>query len=56
MTKAVFDLIYSNIQRLHVELGESAGSDSLQDRWKCGVIAGYNDLLNIEFGEVSHDD
>lgn len=55
VTKSAFEMINDNIQRLQTELGESAGSDALQDRWKCGVIAGYRDLLLINFAEVEND-
>ncbi len=32
-------------------LSESAGIDPLEDRWKTGVIAGYQDILDIEVEE-----
>lgn len=56
MTKVVFESLRQRILEVQDELGASAGQDPLSDRWKCGAIAGYTDLLNTTFGEVSNDD
>lgn len=41
------------IQELEIILGKSAGLDSLEDRYKAGAIAAYQDILYIEFEEES---
>lgn len=34
--------------QLRFELGQSAGIDPLEDRRKAGIIAAYEDVINIE--------
>lgn len=38
---------------LREDLSESAGENPTRDRYIVGVIAGYNDLINIDFEEES---
>jgi hypothetical protein len=54
VTKAVFNDLYSRILAVREDLGNTAGIDPLEDRRKVGAIAGYTDLLNIEFEEVTN--
>lgn len=46
------ELIKSRISVLEEKLGNVAGIDPLEDRYTAGAIAGYKDLLNIQFDEV----
>lgn len=55
MTKAVMIDLQTRIQEIRDELAAQAGLDPLMDRYRSGAIAGYNDLLNISFDEVSND-
>lgn len=40
---------------LKEQLADQAGKDPLEDRWKAGVIAAYQDIIDIELDEESHD-
>lgn len=42
--------------QLVTELAMSAGINPLDDRFKVGAIAAYEDVLNIELDEESHGD
>ena len=37
------------IRQLEVELGQSAGSAPLDDRFKVGAVAAYLDLIYVDF-------
>lgn len=54
VTKAVMDGFRDQILRLQDRLGNTAGENALQDRYTAGVIAGYKDLILVEFDEVSN--
>jgi hypothetical protein len=49
------DMIAERIFNLHQELGQSAGVDSIMDRYKSGAIGAYTDLLNISFEDAQND-
>ena len=56
----ITDLILTELKRRQEEAKEKlasiAGLDPLRDRWLCGAIAAYEDVLNIELdGEVHGD-
>lgn len=55
VTKAVFNGFRDNILKLQELLGEVAGTDPMLDRWRAGVIAGYKDVLLIEFEDTKDD-
>lgn len=52
VTKEIFIRIQQNVERLKEELSESAGINPINDRFKSGAIAGYNDLLLIDFEDT----
>jgi hypothetical protein len=54
VTKAVFDEIRDRIQAIQEDLGTTAGQEPLNDRYKSGAVGAYNDLLRIDFDEVSN--
>lgn len=55
VTQAVMDGFRQRIQELEIILGKSAGLDSLEDRYKAGAIAAYQDILYIEFEETQDE-
>lgn len=54
VTKEVFNGFKDQILKLQEQLGGQAGIDPLQDRWVAGVIAGYKDLILVEYDEVTN--
>lgn len=56
ITQTVLLELSARVRGLRDELAQSAGNDPLMDRWKCGVIAAYEDVINIQFDEEIHDD
>lgn len=52
-TKAFFDSVQERIYNLQVELGFTAGADSIHDAKRSGAIQAFNDMLNIDFDEES---
>lgn len=55
ITQVIFKELKSRQEHLRDELSQTAGVDPLMDRWKCGVIAAYEDILSIELDEEAHD-
>jgi hypothetical protein len=54
ITQVIMSELKLRQAQLRLELGQSAGIDPLDDRHKAGVIAAYEDILNIEL-EESHN-
>lgn len=54
-TKAFFNGILDRIYDLQVELGFSAGNDSVNDAKRSGAIQALNDVLNIDFDGESQE-
>ena len=52
----MFAILQSRINQLQEDLGNTAGVDPLQDRYRSGAIRAYKDLLEIEFEETSTSD
>lgn len=48
-------MLKDRVDELQDKLGTVAGEDPLQDRFTAGAIAGYHDLLRIDYAEVSND-
>lgn len=49
VTMVVFSQLTERIQSLYEMLGDSAGSNPVQDARFSGAIQAYKDILNIEF-------
>lgn len=49
VTQVVFSQLKERIHSLYEMLGDSAGSNPVQDARFSGAIQAYNDMLNIEF-------
>lgn len=56
VTKAIMEGFRQRIRAVEEELGQIAGVEPSNDRFKVGAIAGYLDILNVSFDEVSNDD
>lgn len=41
--------IQNRIKAIQEDLGNTAGNDSLYDRFRAGAISAYSDILNIEY-------
>lgn len=48
VTREVMRGFHERIKQLEYELGQAAGLNSLDDRYKAGAIAAYSDILNVE--------
>jgi hypothetical protein len=48
VTKEVMSILKDRVEQLQFELGQSAGQDPLNDRFKCGAVAAYYDMIQIE--------
>jgi hypothetical protein len=51
-TKEIFNLVAERIYNLQVELGLSAGADSILDAKRSGAIQALTDLLTIDHEET----
>lgn len=49
------EMLYQRVRDIQEQLGVSAGEDPSMDRYRSGACTAYQDLINIEFGEVSDD-
>lgn len=56
ITQVILEELRVRQKLLKEELAVSAGVNPLDDRFKCGLITAYNDVLNIELDEETHDD
>ena len=52
VTREVFKSLEHKIEELSDDLSQIAGRDPLEDRFKAGAIAGYRDLLLIDFEDT----
>ena len=48
VTKEVMSILTDRVAQLQYELGFSAGILPSEDRFKCGAIGAYNDMIQIE--------
>ena len=48
VTKEVFAVLQDRVEQLEYELSITAGLDPLEDRFKCGALAAYKDVLQVE--------
>lgn len=55
VTQAVFSVIREQIQQTKDMLAVRAGSDPLFDKTMVGLIQGYNNILEIQYDEISSD-
>lgn len=55
ITQIIFKELKNRQRELKEALAEQAGVDPSKDRWRCGAIAAYEDLLNIEMDEETQD-
>lgn len=55
VTKAVFNEIESRVIEACEALGDTAGLDPLQDRFKVGMIQALYGILRIDVSEVKED-
>lgn len=55
ITQIIFKELKNRQRELKEALAERAGVDPSEDRWRCGAIAAYEDLLNIEMAEETQD-
>ena len=51
ITQVIMAEFKSRQKALKEELAQSAGLDPLSDRFKAGVIAAYEDVVNIELDD-----
>ena len=56
ITEAVFQGVAERIKEGMIELSHTAGEDSGMDRFKCGMLAAYRNILNIEFEDMGGED
>ena len=54
ITQTIIDEIKRRQAALKEELAGGAGLNPLEDRWKVGAIAAYQDFLDIELDEEYH--
>jgi DNA-directed RNA polymerase len=52
VTREVFKSLKEKVDELSEDLSQTAGLDSITDRFKTGAIAGYRDLLLIAFEDT----
>lgn len=48
VTREIINILRDRVDQLQFELGQSAGLNPAEDRFKCGAIGAYTDILNIE--------
>lgn len=56
VTVAIFQAMKDKIDDKLVGLEHSAGLDPLYDRFNCGMIQAFKDVLSINFDEVEDTD
>ncbi len=52
VTQAVFSSIAERINEVARDLASSAGLDQSKDRFKCGMVHAFQELLTIELDEL----
>jgi len=52
----VFEYLRALRANVLQELEFNAGKDALQDRYNTGLLAGINEVLNMELNDIREDD
>ena len=52
VTQALYGGMVNRINEAALELAGSAGIDPLDDRFKCGIVRAYQEVLTLEFDEL----
>lgn len=55
ITQIIFKELENRQKELKETLVTTAGENPLMDRWRCGAIAAYGDVLDIEMHEETQD-
>ena len=53
-TKEILEIVRQYARRIEIVLAREAGLDPLSDRFKVGVLAGLDELLNIEWEDETN--
>ena len=53
-TKEILEIVRQYARRIEVVLAREAGLNPLSDRFKVGVLAGLDELLNIEWEDETN--
>ena len=56
VTEALFQGLAEKIKDGMIELSYTAGEDTSQDKYKCGMIHAYRSVLQIEFEDMGGED
>lgn len=51
MTQIVIENLAKNVRDLKEALAEQAGKDPLEDRFRAGYIAAFNDIIRMDWEE-----